>query len=433
MHVTSFVPTIIFLSFTQVIILISCDTLQVIEYTEEADKKDPDFGALTPKLIKSRGYGYELHHVPSQDGFINAIHRIVNPKFLKARGTILCFHGIFMASTYFLNNSPGGYPDEPHFLTGPNIGFELARRGFDVWLLDQRATPYSKNHTIFDEEDKKNFWNWSIDQIALLDLPAAIDYIIEITGRKNIAYLGHSQGSRVMFMLMSRRKKYNHIIKPFIAMSPHFYDGDGLFSRFPATMLLTNGITEGILGFMGGKLTNSFVRKIFKLLCGGVVKQQLICPPVLYFSLTMTSLMTRLAFESFNFKRLPIYASSLFYTVSNRQAAQFLQIARTNRPAMLDLSERVNVKVYGSEFPPIYDPNLITCPHIALFSSFADLIVDQRDVQQLRESMSAKPIFDQVINDPSFGHFSFLLGQPEKVITYINRPILEIMDKMYPW
>ena len=433
MIVTFLVPAITILSLTQVI-LISCDTqVEVIEYTEVKEKKDPDFGALTPKLIKSRGYGYELHHVLSEDGFINAIHRIVNQRFFKTRGSILCFHGIFMASTYFLNNSPGGYPDEPLFLTGANIGFEMARRGFDVWLLDQRATPYSKNHTIFDEEDKQNFWNWSLDQIALLDLPAAIDYILATTKRKNIGYLGHSQGSRVMFMLMSRRKEYNDIIKPFIAMSPQFFDGDGIFSRFPATLFLTNGMTEGILGFMGGKLTNSFVRKIFKTMCAGSIKQHLICPPLLYFGLTITSLVTRLAFESFNIKRLPVYASSQYYTVSNRQAAQYLQIARTNRPAMLDLSSRVNAKVYGSEYPPIYDPNLITCPHIALFSSLADLIVDQRDVQQLRETMAATPIFDQVINDPSFGHFSFLLGQPEKVIGFINRPILEIMDRVYPW
>lgn len=432
MLVTSFVPVLVMLLLSK-IILISCDSLEMIEYVEVKEKKDPDFGALTPKLVKSRGYGYELHHVLSPDGFINAVHRIINPKFLRTRASILCFHGTFMASTYFLNNSPGGFADEPFFLTGANIGFELAKRGFDVWLLDQRATPYSKNHTTFDEDDKKNFWNWSLDQIALLDLPTAIDYILAMTGQKNIAYLGHSQGSRVMLMLMSRRKEYNDLIKPFIALSPHFFDGDGLFSRFPATMFLTNGLTEGILGFMGGKLTNSFIRKIFKIMCAGVIKQHLICPPILYFTMTMTSLMTRFAFESFNFKRLPVYASSQYYTVSSRQAAHFLQIARTNRPSNLDLTSPVNVKVYGSEFPPIYDPRLITCPHIALFSSLADLIVDQRDVQQLRETMTAKPIYDTVISDPSFGHFSFLLGQPEKVIGFINRPILEIMDKIHPW
>lgn len=144
------------------------DSLQVIEYTDFEEKKDPDYGALTPRLIKSRGYGYELHHVLTPDGFINAVHRIVNPRFIKTRASVLCFHGTFMASTSFLNNSPGGYPEEPEFLVGPNIGFEMARRGFDVWLLDQRATPFSRNHTVFDEDDKKNFWNWSIDQIALM-------------------------------------------------------------------------------------------------------------------------------------------------------------------------------------------------------------------------------------------------------------------------
>ena len=178
--------------------------MQVIEFREVKEKKDPDFASLTPKLIKMRGYGYQMHHVLSPDGFVIAIHRILNPRFLETRASILCFHEMFMASTSFLNNSPGGYPDEPSFLTGANLGFELARRGYDVWLLDQRATPFSKNHTTFEEDDKKNFWNWSLDQIALLDLPAAVDYVLAETGRAKIGYIGHGQGARVMLMLMSR-------------------------------------------------------------------------------------------------------------------------------------------------------------------------------------------------------------------------------------
>ena len=427
--------------------IVLCDTIDFINFSEfegpkiveeevkEKKKKDPDYGALAPKLITSRGYRYEMHHIQSQDGFIIAIHRMTSPLYHHntLRAPVLCFHSAFASSAYFLNNSPGGDPEEPIFLTGPNLAFELAKRGFDVWLLDQRATIYSKNHTIFDEDDKKNFWNWSNDQIALLDLPAAIDHVTKMTNSTTIGYIGHSLSTQVMFMLMSRRKQYNTIIRPFIALAPTFFNGDGWLSRFPQSLWLSNGMTEAVFGLMGGKLTNSCLRKLIKILCAGCIKRHVICPPVIYISLTINSLMTRFSLESFNIKRLPIYASSWYYTMSKRQAAHSLQIARTNRPAMLDLGPANNVKIYGQEFPPIYDPTLITCPHIVLISSLADLLADQRDVQQLRETMTAKPIFDQVINDASFGHLSFLLGKPEKVIAYVNKPIISILDNLYPW
>ena len=40
---------------------------------------DPDYGVLTPQLILSRGFGYELHSILTVDGFVLGVHRIQSP------------------------------------------------------------------------------------------------------------------------------------------------------------------------------------------------------------------------------------------------------------------------------------------------------------------------------------------------------------------
>ncbi len=41
-----------------------------------------------------------------------------------------------------------------------------------------------------------------------------------------MGYIGHSQGTIMMFGLLSSRLKYNQIIKPFIALSPVSFLGN---------------------------------------------------------------------------------------------------------------------------------------------------------------------------------------------------------------
>ena len=156
----------------------------------------PDFGIQTPQLIRNRGFGYELHVAVAKDGgFHNGIHRIINPRIPVPRSTILIFHGITGSSDNFLDTSYDGFINEPPTYVGANLAFELAKRGHDVWLLDQRGTPFSSNNTFYTK-NQKEYWQWSLDDIALLDLPAAVDYVIRYTKRKTIGYIGHSQVRR---------------------------------------------------------------------------------------------------------------------------------------------------------------------------------------------------------------------------------------------
>lgn len=56
-------------------------------------------------------------------------------------------HGLMGNGGDFLVNSPGGDVDGPMSPVGNNLGFELAKRSYDVFLSNTRGNKYSLNHT----------------------------------------------------------------------------------------------------------------------------------------------------------------------------------------------------------------------------------------------------------------------------------------------
>jgi predicted alpha/beta hydrolase len=64
--------------------------------------------------------------------------------------------------------------------------------GFDVWMSNTRGNTYSRGHLVY-KEWQPEYWYTSIDTLALKDLPAMIDYTLNKTGAKKVAYVGHSQ------------------------------------------------------------------------------------------------------------------------------------------------------------------------------------------------------------------------------------------------
>ena len=63
------------------------------------------------------------------------------------------------------------------------------------------------NHTTLKVEDSQ-FWDFDYDEMGKYDLPAEIDYIINITGQSKITYVGHSMGGTQMITGLSMNPEY---------------------------------------------------------------------------------------------------------------------------------------------------------------------------------------------------------------------------------
>lgn len=59
-------------------------------------------------------------------------------------------------------------------------------------MSNTRGNTYSRGHLVY-KEWQPEYWYTSIDTLALKDLPAMIDYTLNKTGAKKVAYVGHSQ------------------------------------------------------------------------------------------------------------------------------------------------------------------------------------------------------------------------------------------------
>lgn len=86
-----------------------------------------------------------------------------------------------------------------------------------------RGNKYSKRHLelyMNIEKDKAKFWEFSLHETGVLDLPSMIDYILELTGKDKIYYIGHSTGATAFFILCSEKPEYNDKIEMMFALAP---------------------------------------------------------------------------------------------------------------------------------------------------------------------------------------------------------------------
>lgn len=65
--------------------------------------------------------------------------------------------------------------------------------GFDVWMGNTRGNTYSRRNVNGLYTYMAEFWYFSFDQLATIDLPTMIDFALAKAGASKLAFVGHSQ------------------------------------------------------------------------------------------------------------------------------------------------------------------------------------------------------------------------------------------------
>ncbi|KAJ1022440.1 hypothetical protein NDA16_003429 [Ustilago loliicola] len=170
------------------------------------------------------GYQCDEHEIVTEGGWILKAHRISDPRRSGPVGhPVVLQHGILCNSSHFVVNEER------------SMAFWLVDQGFDVWITNIRSN-FKAGHTEYTRSDPR-FWAWGLKELAF-DFRDVVDYITAATGRPQLAYVGHSQGSGSMYLALSPGicPKIGNKLSCFVALGPSVYAGSVL-RKFPFSLL----------------------------------------------------------------------------------------------------------------------------------------------------------------------------------------------------
>ncbi|KAH7939593.1 hypothetical protein HPB52_014763 [Rhipicephalus sanguineus] len=313
------------------------------------------------ELVRSKGYAAEEHVTTTEDGYVLSLQHVLSgggrlPGALPGP-PVLLVHGLLSSAVEWVIN----YPHQ-------SLGFLLADAGYDVWLGNYRGTPYSRGHREYSDSDSR-YWDFRLDEIGLLDLPALVDYVLAITGWPQLFLVGFSQGNTAAWAMLADKPQYNNKILVVVALAPV---ANMTFIRSPVRVLVPISplLTASAIAANRGRLLvrPQWLRRVAYALCESPLRYACALPTFILFG--------------------------------------------------------VNPNQVNQVDSPAYDFSKITAP-VALFSARNDFFANPEDVSTLRRSLP-NVVMDYIVPEPAFTHLDFVLGTDAATVVY--RPLIDFMN-----
>ncbi|KAL7073127.1 hypothetical protein ACQ4LE_006991 [Meloidogyne hapla] len=379
-------------------------------------KELPEESLTAPEIIKYYGYECEIHKVITKDGYILEMHRIpfgrnFNRINIKPKPVTFLQHGLLASSADWITNLPH-----------QSLGFLLADAGFDVWLGNVRGNFYSSKHNKFTRKDPQ-YWDFSWDEMSSKDLPAMIDKALEISGQSKLYYIGHSQGTEIMFAQLSNgNPNFSKKIIKFFALAPvasvkHI---KGLFAIIGKLF----GKHLGTLSWLFGShefLPHNWASQLFARMICGQSWENPFCDNILF-------LIGGPETAQFNRSRLMVYMAHEPAGTSTKNIVHWSQMQQSGLVQKFNYgTANANHLHYGQNTPPIYNLTKISNVPIYLYYSEADWLATKKDVEETIIQQIPKENIKIAKDLPNFNHFDFIWGlkAPEQIYSEIIREATE--------
>ncbi|GAB0091160.1 hypothetical protein DMENIID0001_059700 [Sergentomyia squamirostris] len=356
------------------------------------------------EMIESYDYPVETHIVKTSDGYLLTMHRIPYGRAPGAEAgpdkqVVFLQHGLLCSSADWV-------------VTGPTqaLAYLLADAGYDVWMGNARGNSYSRNHVSLNPNSHA-YWDFSWHEIGVRDLPAMIDYSLKTTGRDKLHYIGHSQGTTTLFVVLSFLPEYNHKILSAHALAPVAFMShlQSPFIKAFAPLVDTLDLVTSLLGVDEFMPSNNMMQMGGYIACRDTSPIQEVCANALFLIAGFDS-------EQLNRTMLPAILANTPAGASTKQLVHYGQLYNSGHFRQFDHGPLGNLAEYGSLSPPDYPLDKITAP-IALHYSRNDWLAAVADVDTLSLRLSSL-IGTYLIPLPSFNHIDFLYAIDVRSLCY---------------
>ncbi|XP_013188023.2 lipase 1 [Amyelois transitella] len=382
-------------------------TKDVVNFTELFGYS-PRGSLKFPELAAYDGFHSETHYVTTSDGYILALFRIPLQDTCPEdddKLPILFNHGLYLSGDDCILPGPG----KSHcYIYSDNC--------YDVWIPNNRGNRYSRNHTTLNPDKNPEFWNFAWDDMASKDLPAIIDYILKVTGKKQLTFVGHSQGVATLILLCAKQPEYNDKINVGFGLSATAWLDHSRFLLIPVEAGLS-AVADGVNNLTNAEFlpTGGLVQTAGTVLCGLSEVEYPFCSFILF---------AALGFNKFNIKPdvLKALPGHVPAGTSLKDFIRWGQI-RKNGFTEYDYGLVGNIKAYGKLKPPVFNLSAVSMKWIFL-ASLNDYVGDPRDIKRLTHVLSNAEMC--VLNDTKFGHLDFLYADSlsvqitPKVLSYLE-------------
>uniref|UniRef100_A0A182SZJ5 Lipase n=1 Tax=Anopheles maculatus TaxID=74869 RepID=A0A182SZJ5_9DIPT len=376
--------------------------------------QDGDAYLTVPQLVWKYGYEIEIHEVQTEDGYLLDLYRIPGRRAASGQPAQRPYRN---APVFLMHSLLSSCADWVLMGPGRALAYLLADAGYDVWMGNARGTRYSRKHIHLDPDRSREFWNFSWHEIGLYDVPALIDHVLSVTGQPRLHYAGFSQGTMVLFVLLSERPEYNAKLIDMQAISPsvYMYRLEGRIVRTfvqladPLVAALDAAGRHEILP------NNRFIAPLVKIVCPDA--NVTVCRELLYDVAGKNP-------PQVDDKMLRIFLGHFPAGASLRQLHHFSQIIRTSRFAKYSPLRTTRSALLAAP-APLYNLTLATIP-VVVYYGLNDHVVNFRDALQLADEVPNLAAVHQIA-DRRFTHSDFILAKNSARL--LNSILLQELDQ----
>ncbi|XP_047985542.1 uncharacterized protein LOC125225745 [Leguminivora glycinivorella] len=322
------------------------------------------------QLINKTGRYLNEYNVVTNDQYILKVFRLTyeNNETTSYKYPVLLVHGLFQCSDIFLQQREN-----------QSLAFKLQDFGYDVWLANFRGNKYGRRHTSFGPEtkDKAKFFNYTYEEIALQDIAATVNFILENTKHEKIHYIGYSLGGTVFLVLNSMKPEYNnkfdtaHLFAP-IGYQNYFPNKDLRVEANRYDEIYENLLKAGAQEIFPYDSSNKDI--LFSAeQCLGSDNYRNIC------SLLKINEIMGIQNQDNNINETR--------GGSIKQLVHLAQNIKSKSFSRWDYGEKINEDYYGTKEPPKYNLSLITVKTNIIFDP-TDEYVSPKDIADMAVNMS---------------------------------------------